>query len=110
VIGIEPRLEHETKAQIYPPEDLDELLPTADFVVTTVPHTPETELMWNTARFRLMKSSAYFINIGRGKTACLDDLVDALQNEDIGVPDSTYLKKNRFRKRIRCYGTWKTFC
>ena len=84
VIGIEPRLEHETKAQIFPPEDLDELLPTADFVVTTVPHTPETELMWNTARFRLMKSSAYFINIGRGKTACLDDLVDALQNEDIG--------------------------
>src|SRR5207237_8659973 len=30
-------------------------------------------------RFGLMKSSAYFINIGRGKTTRLDDLVAALR-------------------------------
>ena len=30
-----------------------------------------------------MKSSAYFINIGRGKTAVLADLIAALQNNEI---------------------------
>ncbi len=39
--------------------------------------------MWNAARFALMKSSAYFINIGRGKTAKLDDLTAALQAGEI---------------------------
>ena len=78
VIGIEPRPERETPAELHEVDALDSLLPSADFVVTTVPHTPETEFMWNTARFNLMKESAYFINIGRGMTAKLDDLSDAL--------------------------------
>ena len=78
VIGIEPRPEHETPAELHDVDSLDDLLPLADFVVTTVPHTPETEFMWNTARFNLMKKSAYFINIGRGMTAKLDELSDAL--------------------------------
>ena len=34
--------------------------------------------MWNARRFGLMKSTAYFINIGRGMTAKLDDLTSAL--------------------------------
>ena len=83
VLGVDPRPEHECPARMHGPDALDELLPTADFVVTTVPHTPETEFMWNAARFRRMKSSAYFINIGRGMTARLDDLTEALANGDI---------------------------
>ena len=83
VIGIDPRPEHACPARIHPPEELDELLPGADFVVTTVPHTPETEFMWNAARFGRMKPSAYFINIGRGMTAKLDDLTAALTDGTI---------------------------
>jgi phosphoglycerate dehydrogenase-like enzyme len=83
VVGIEPRPEHDTVADIHPPGALHELLPSADFVVTTVPHTPETELMWNAERFALMKPSAYFINIGRGMTTRLDDLVAALTSGQI---------------------------
>ena len=83
VIGIEPRPEHDCPAQLHPPRALDELLPSADFVVTTVPHTPETEFMWNEQRFRRMKPSAYFINIGRGMTAKLDDLTAALAAGEI---------------------------
>jgi len=79
VIGIEPRPEHDSPAEVHGLEDLDRLLPEADFVVTTVPHTPETEGMWNAARFAAMKPSAYFINIGRGMTCRLDDLVAALE-------------------------------
>ena len=83
VVGIDPRPEHDCPADIHPPADLDGLLPDADFVITTVPHTPETEFMWNAERFRAMKRSAYFINIGRGMTAKLDDLTAALQSGEI---------------------------
>ena len=37
----------------------------------------------NAERFRLMKNSAFFINIGRGMTVRLDDLVDALNSGEI---------------------------
>lgn len=66
-------------AELHRPEALDRLLPRADFVILTVPHTPETEGFFNAARFGLMKPSAYFINIGRGKTTKLDDLNAALR-------------------------------
>ena len=43
-----------------------------------MPHTPATEGFFNASRFARMKKSAYFINIGRGMTTKLDDLVAAL--------------------------------
>jgi phosphoglycerate dehydrogenase-like enzyme len=70
-------------AELHPPEALDELLPRADFVILTVPHTPATEGFFDRARFRRMKPSAFFINIGRGMTTKLDDLVAALQAGEI---------------------------
>lgn len=83
VIGIDPRPEHEVDFQLLPVSALDNVLPEADFVVTTVPHTQATEFMWRRERFVVMKPSAYFINIGRGMTAKLDDLVAALQAGEI---------------------------
>lgn len=84
VIGIDPRLEHEVPfVEMYGPDALEELLPVADFVVTTTPHTPETEGMWNRDRFRLMRSTAYFISIGRGKTTVLEDLTTAIETGEI---------------------------
>ena len=83
VVGVDPRPERDAPAEIVPPAELDERLPEADFVVTTVPHTPETEGMWNARRFRAMKRSACFINIGRGMTTRLDDLVAALEAGEI---------------------------
>ncbi|MCW3476431.1 D-2-hydroxyacid dehydrogenase [Limobrevibacterium gyesilva] len=70
-------------AEMHKPEALDTLLPRADFVILTVPHTPATEGFFNRARFRRMKPGAFFINIGRGKTTRLDDLVAALQAGEI---------------------------
>ena len=44
VIGIEPRPEYELPyVEFHTPDEIDALLPHADFVITTVPHTPETE-------------------------------------------------------------------
>jgi phosphoglycerate dehydrogenase-like enzyme len=68
---------------LHPPEALDSLLPQADFVILTVPHTPATEGFFNRDRFRRMKPAAFFINIGRGMTTKLDDLVAALRANEI---------------------------
>lgn len=70
-------------AELHPPEALDDLLPRADFVILTVPHTPATEGFMHRARFARMKRGAFFINIGRGKTTRLDDLVAALEAGEI---------------------------
>src|SRR5205085_560996 len=70
-------------AELHRSAALDEQLPRADFVILTVPHTPETEGFMNRARFRRMKRTAFFINIGRGMTTRLDDLVAALQAGEI---------------------------
>jgi phosphoglycerate dehydrogenase-like enzyme len=70
-------------AELHRAAALDELLPRADFVILTVPHTPETEGFMNRARFQRMKRGAFFINIGRGMTTRLDDLVAALQAGEI---------------------------
>ena len=67
------------------PEELDDLLPQADFVVLTIPHTPATGGLFDAARFARMKKGAYFINIGRGKTTHLDALTAALRAGSVGV-------------------------
>ena len=70
-------------AELHRAAALDQLLPQADFVILTVPHTPETEGFMNRARFQRMKRGAFFINIGRGMTTRLDDLVAALKAGEI---------------------------
>ena len=70
-------------AELHRPEALDELLPRADFVILTVPHTPATEGLFDRPRFQRMKPTAFFINIGRGMTTNLDDVVTALEAGEI---------------------------
>ncbi len=81
VIGTDARLESppDSVAELHTPDALDDLLPRADFVILTIPHTPETEGLMNAERFGRMKPSAFFINIGRGKTTRLHDLNAALR-------------------------------
>jgi phosphoglycerate dehydrogenase-like enzyme len=85
VLATDARRTHapEGVAELHPPEALDDLLSRADFVILTVPHTPATEGFMHRARFQRMKRSAFFINIGRGKTTRLDDLVAALRAGEI---------------------------
>src|SRR6202795_4485373 len=85
VIGIDERRPDKPDgvAELHRAAALDTLLPQADFVILTVPHTPETEGFFNRARFQRMKKSGFFINIGRGMTTKLDDLVAALEANEI---------------------------
>jgi phosphoglycerate dehydrogenase-like enzyme len=61
------------------PDQLAELLPTADVVVLTVPLTKATSGLFGEREFSVMKRGAYLINIGRGGTIQEDALVRALQ-------------------------------
>jgi phosphoglycerate dehydrogenase-like enzyme len=85
VVGVDGRRTEpaEGMAELHPPEALDALLPTADFVIMTIPHTPETEGLINRDKLRRMKRSGFLINIGRGMTVRLDDLVAALHAGEI---------------------------
>jgi phosphoglycerate dehydrogenase-like enzyme len=86
VLGVDARRKDTPPgvAELHPAEALDVLLPRADFVILTVPHTPATEGFMHRARFARMKRGAFFINIGRGKTTRLDDLVDAIRAGELG--------------------------
>ncbi|HEY1301419.1 MAG TPA: D-2-hydroxyacid dehydrogenase [Stellaceae bacterium] len=85
VIGVDERRRDTPPgvAELHRGDELDALLPQADFVILTVPHTPETEGFMNRTRFREMKRTAFFVNIGRGMTTRLDDLVAALKAGEI---------------------------
>ena len=85
VVGVDARRDDAPPGvvSLHPPGSLDELLPTADFVIVTVPETRETRNMFHAEQFERMKSSAFFINIGRGATVVLDDLASALYNGSI---------------------------
>jgi phosphoglycerate dehydrogenase-like enzyme len=85
VIGVDGRRTERPEGvdELHRPEHLDALLPHADFVIMTIPHTPATEGLINRKRLRQMKPSAFLINIGRGMTVRLDDLVGALHANEI---------------------------
>jgi phosphoglycerate dehydrogenase-like enzyme len=96
-------------AELHPPRALDDLLPPADFVILTVPHTPATESFFDRARFRRMKRTAFFINIGRGMTTRLDDLSRRCRPARSPAPHSTSTSRSRCRARTR-FGDCPTCC
>ena len=69
--------------EIKSPDQIDEMLPRADFVVLSVPHTKETHHMFNTEKLQKMKPSAVLINIGRGGVVNENDLIAALEQKTI---------------------------
>ena len=81
VIGVDPRVQSPPQgvAELVPSDDLDTVLPRGDFVIVTVPETPQTQGLFGIEKFRLMNPGSHFINIGRGATVILDDLVQALE-------------------------------
>ena len=69
--------------EIHPIDELDNLLKTADVVVLTLPLTSDNEGFFNNEKFCLMKDSAVFVNIARGKLVNQNDLISALEQEKI---------------------------
>ncbi|WP_336220031.1 glyoxylate/hydroxypyruvate reductase GhrB [Citrobacter amalonaticus] len=63
--------------------DLDTLLQESDFVCLILPLTDETHHLFGAEQFAKMKSSAIFINAGRGPVVDENALIAALQNGEI---------------------------
>jgi phosphoglycerate dehydrogenase-like enzyme len=66
---------------LLPASQMKDLLAASDYVVLTLPLTPETRHIMSDAEFRAMKSTAYIINIGRGSLIDQDALVRALEQK-----------------------------
>ncbi|AVR01137.1 D-glycerate dehydrogenase [Oceanobacillus iheyensis] len=65
--------------------DFATLLNKADFVISVVPATPETNQLFNKEVFQKMKRSAIFINISRGSVVNENALVNALGTGEISA-------------------------
>ena len=70
--------------EIRPRRDLQAVLASADAVVVTVPHTPETDGMIDRAAFAAMKPGVVFVNIARGQVIDEAALLDGLRGGQIG--------------------------
>lgn len=63
--------------------ELLNVLPHADFVISVLPSTSETRGLLNESHFAAMKNTAMFMNFGRGDLVKESILVDALRNGEI---------------------------
>ena len=64
-------------------ERLPDLLRESDFVVSCVPHTPETVKLLGPEQIALMKRTAYLINVSRGIVVDLEALTRALETGNL---------------------------
>lgn len=82
-VGRRERRDDPDFGTVHPREDLDRLLPDANYIVNVVPHTAENVAMFGATQFGAMKNTARFINVGRGTTVDEAALVEALRAGDI---------------------------
>ena len=69
--------------EVYSSEQIDEVLPHADYVLLCSPLTPATTGLINATRLGKMKPDAYLINVARGPLIDEPALLDALQHRRI---------------------------
>jgi phosphoglycerate dehydrogenase-like enzyme len=83
VIGVDPEDKPFLPAvdRMIKPDQLDEVLPQADVVFVSAPHTPKSHKMVGARQFDLMKPHSYFIAVSRGGLYDLDALVRALDTK-----------------------------
>ncbi len=65
--------------EMFPPDQLRELLAQCDFVAVTLPSTPETRHIIGERELRALKPTAYIMNVGRGSLIDEPALIRALQ-------------------------------
>ena len=82
VLGCDPRTTAPAPgmAELFTPATLPDRIGEADFVLVTVPESPDTVGMFNASLFARMKPGAYFINISRGGVVVTADLIEALRS------------------------------
>lgn len=83
VIGVDPEDKPFSTyiKKVVKPDQLDEVLPSADVVFISAPHTPLSHKMMGSKQFDLMKQNSYFIAVSRGGIYDMNGLVRALDSK-----------------------------
>src|SRR6266478_1704829 len=111
VIGVDPEdIPYMPVIQkVVKPDQLNEVLPLADVVFISAPHTPKSHKMVGPAQFELMKKGSYFIAVSRGGIYDLPSLVKGLDSNHLAgagvdVTDPEPLPKDnalwKFKKAV----------
>lgn len=66
--------------EIFPPSKLYDMLAITDALVLSVPHTPDTEGLVDSAALAALKPGAALVNVARGQVVDEDALIAALQS------------------------------
>ncbi len=69
--------------ELHEPGWLMKMVPQVDVLVSSAPHTRQTERMFNDSVFKAMKRSAYFLNMSRGGLVDQEALARALKSGTI---------------------------
>ncbi len=85
VIGVGRSIQetNETFDEFYSIDNIATVLPKADYVLTMLPSTKETYHFMSEEKFRLMKPSAFFLNLGRGDLVSSDVMYKVLSENII---------------------------
>lgn len=69
--------------QLFGIDCLSDALADADYVIVTLPLTPQTKKLFQRRTFNMMKENAFFINVSRGDVVEESDLIEALTTKRI---------------------------
>ncbi len=85
VIGVKRRKGECPKQvdELYQMEEINEIIPRSDVIVSFLPSTPATYHVYNTEFFSKMKKTGIFLNGGRGNAVDQEALLSAVQNGHI---------------------------
>ncbi len=86
VLGIRRRLDQPVPAgvsEVAAPDRLPDLLPSADALVLAAPTTSSTRTMMGEREFRLMKRTAFLVNVARGRLVDEPALARALERREL---------------------------
>jgi phosphoglycerate dehydrogenase-like enzyme len=83
VIGVDPEDKPFSPfvKRVVKPDQLGEVVPEADVVFISAPHTEKSHKMMGAAEFELMKQNSYFIAVSRGGIYDMGGLVKALDSK-----------------------------
>jgi phosphoglycerate dehydrogenase-like enzyme len=70
--------------RVVPLDQLDSVLPQADFLVIALPGTPETENLISRERLEALKAGAVIVNVGRGTVVDEPAMIELLQSGRLG--------------------------
>ncbi len=81
ILAVDPKPlpKPEFVAELHEPAWLPQMVPQADILMSAAPLTKQTTRMFNETVFRMMKRTAYFINVSRGGLVDQEALAQALK-------------------------------